>query len=150
MGDVVLGADFFKPFGASASGGNNRLLCENFVRIVLAGYVNALAGVSVENNVGTFISEKNFHAVVLKPMFKGKIKLLRLFGSEMAYGTVDKLKARLNGSFSDFLDLFGVFDTLNVLVGTEFKIYLIGIINGFLGKILADKRGKVAAHLIAQ
>ena len=83
-------------------------------------------------------------------MLKGKIKLLRLFGSEMAYGTVHKLKARLNGSFSDFLDLFGVFDTLNVLVGTEFKIYLIGIINGFLGKILADKRGKVAAHLIAQ
>ena len=150
MSDIVLGTDFLQPFGTSSAGCNYRFIGCYFNGIIFACYIYSVAGVSVKNNVGTFVPEKNLHPVILEPMFKGKIELLRLFCSQMANRTVNKLKTRLNSPFADFLNLFGIFNAFDVLVGTKLKINFIGIINGFLCKIFSDERGQISPNLITQ
>ena len=149
MGDVVLGADLFKPLGSSSAGCDDRLFGIYFFGVVLFADVNSLTNIAVENDVGAFVAEKYLHPVVQKPMLKSEIQILCLFGSEMADGTVHEFKSRLNGTLADFLDLVVAVNAFNVFVGTEFEIYFVGIINGFLSKILPDKGGQVSADLVA-
>ena len=64
--------------------------------------------------------------------------------------TVNKLQSCLNCTGTDLSDLFGVSDALNLSICAEFKIYTVGIVDGFLNQFFSDKIRKVSADLIAQ
>ena len=79
-----------------------------------------------------------------------KVKRLGFFSTQMADGTVNKFKTRLDSVLPYFLDFVIVADTFYVFVRAEFKINLIRVINKFLGEILSDEGGQVAADLVTQ
>ena len=68
----------------------------------------------------------------------------------MADRAIDKLESRLDRAFAYLLYGLGISETLDVLVGAEFKIYPVGISYGILNLFRTDESRKLASDLIAQ
>ena len=64
--------------------------------------------------------------------------------------TVNQLQVCVYGFLSYISYLVGVAYALNVLIRTEFKIYLVCVVDSFLCKLLADKLGERSADLARQ
>ena len=84
-----------------------------------------------------------FHQVV----FNGKVQILCLLGSQMTNRAVNQLQTCLYGPFADFLDGLRIADSLDVFIGTEFQVNLIGVMDGFLGECLSNQIGKISADV---
>ena len=68
----------------------------------------------------------------------------------MADGAVNQLQARLDGALADVLDIGAFVNALNLGVSAELEVDLVGVVDEFLGKILADQVGQFAADLVGQ
>lgn len=68
----------------------------------------------------------------------------------MADRTVNQLQVCVYGFLPYISYLVGVAYALNVLIRTEFKIYLVCVVDGFLCKLLTDKLGERSADLARQ
>ena len=77
------------------------------------------------------------------------VNFLRLFGSQMADGTVYQLQAGLDSTFTHIFNALFVADALYPGVCAKFQIDFVRVINHFLGKIFSDEPGQIAAYLIA-
>ena len=122
-----------------------------YLQVGLAvGDRDALADVVLQNQVAAFIAEIHLHAVFLEIPLNGQIDGLGLFRTHVADGAVHQLQARLDSTLADFLPFLLVLQTLDVGVRTEFQIDFVRVVDGLLGHVLANQRGQVAAHLIAE
>ena len=151
VGDVVLGADLFKPVCPAAAGGDDDPARRDLapVRIGPAGAArnDAAAGIALQQDVVAFGLEPHLHARVLQVALDIEVKLLGAFGAQVADRTVDKLQARLDAALADLLDLGAFVHAFHMRVGAEFQVNFIGIVDEVLGKLFADELGQLAADL---
>ena len=150
VGDVVFGTDLFQPVGAAAAGGNDHLLAEHLPGAVLLPQAHALADGAFQDDVLALGFKQHFHAGFQQVILDVQVELLGFLGAQVADGAIHQLQARLDGTLADILDLLAFIDALHLGVGTEFQIDLVGVVDEFLGKILADEVGQLAAHLVTQ
>ena len=150
MCDIVLGAHFFKPFRAAAARRNDGILCAYLDLAVTVVHIDSEASVAVEDYVAALISEHYLDSCGDKVFLDRKIEIVRLLGAYMADRAINKLEPRLDCTFANILYGLGILQTLDVLVGSEFKIYPVGISYGILNLFRTDESRKFSSDLIAQ
>ena len=79
-----------------------------------------------------------------------EVELLGFLGAKVADGAVNQLQTGLNGALADVLDVGALVYALDLRVGTEFQIDLIGVVDQLLREILAYQVGQLDADLIGQ
>ena len=144
---VVLGTHVFKPACTASARCDYGMLCADFTVFAVFLDICATASLALYYYIGTLPAEHYLNAVFLKVFFNCKIKLLCLFGAEVAYRAVNKAKSCLNGFQSDVFYLFGVSDSLDLIIGAELKIYLICVVYHLGGIFVAYKLGEHSADI---
>ena len=94
--------------------------------------------------------EQDLNIVRKQILLNGTIDVLRLFCAHMADGAVDQLQAGPDGTPADLLYFVAVQFAFNMGICAEFQIDLIGIINGLLYQLRADKGGQVSADFTGE
>ena len=150
MGNVVLCAELFQPVCAAASGADDHLVRIHGQQVLAVLQQHALAAVLFQNDVLALGRKAHLHAVVCQIVLDGKIQLLRLLGAQMADGAIHQLQAGMDGVFADLLDVLAGVDALHMGVCAELQINFIGVVDQLLRKLLPDKGGQVAAHLVGK
>ena len=85
-----------------------------------------------------------------KEIFYACIYFLCFFCSKMSYRTIYKFKPWLNCTFTDFLYLFTLINTLNMSISSKFQINFVCIINKALCKIFPYKWWQISTNFIWQ
>ena len=150
MGNVVLSADLLQPVRAAAAGGNDDLLGQHIAGAVLLTQAHAFADRILQNDVLALGVEEHLHTGGSQMVLDIEVELLGFLGAKVADGAVNQLQTGLNGALADVLDIGALVYALDLRVGTEFQIDLIGVVNQLLREILADQVGQLAADLIGQ
>ena len=112
--------------------------------------VHAAADVALHDEVATLGVEVHLDAVVHEVVLYAEVDVVRLLSAHVADGAVHELESGLDGAGADAADLLLVADALDVLVGAELEVDLVGVVDGLLGQALANERGQVAADLTGQ
>ena len=150
VGNVVLGADLLQPVRAAAAGGNDDLLGQHIAGAVLLTQAHTLADRTLQNDVLALGVEEHLHTGSGQMVLDVEVELLGFLGAEVADGAVNQLQTGLNGALADVLDVGAFVYALNLRVGAEFQIDLIGVVDQLLREILAYQVGQFAADLIGQ
>ena len=150
MGDVVLGADAFKPVGTSSTGRHDDAPCVDALLAVSSAGDHAAAHVVFNHEILAFGAKTHVDARAAQVLLDGKVELLGLFGAQMADGAVDHLEAGLDGTPANIADLRVVPGALNMRIGAEREVQLVDRIDGVLRLLRADELGQVAAYLVGE
>ena len=79
-----------------------------------------------------------------------QIELVCHFSAQVAYRAVNQLQVGIDRLLTDLTDLVRIAHTLDMGIRAELKVDLVGIVDGFLCKLLADKLREITADLAGQ
>ena len=135
MGDTVGYAKFVQPIRASSARSDYGLACKILYLRALSALAVTLSDDGSEAYAVLYYeilalrAEKYLNAVLDKEVLNISVKLLRLFSTQMAYRTVDQLKACLDGALADYSYLVGIGNALKEIEETvgSVNVYKIGV-----------------------
>lgn len=147
---VMLGADTLEPVRTASTGGNYGMLCGDLGLLLAVGNEYTLALAVNDGEIGAFVTEQHFNALLLEILLDTEVYLVCMLGAEMTDGAVDEPQTRHDGALTYLLDLLCVAETLDMGISAELEVDFIRIVYRLGGKLLTDKRRQISADIGAE
>ena len=148
MRDGMALACALQPVCALSSGGDDYAVCRDLLAIfaLVVGDYDAGALVALDDDILAACGKHDLNAVLQQVLLNAQVQLVRHFSAKVAYRAVDQLKVGVYRLFAYLAYLVRFADALDMRVCAEFQIYLVGVVDGFLCELFADKFRQVSAY----